>query len=73
MKNTIWKKTALSVIACLALVFALLPAAAMAEDTEAVCKRHGLVLRRIDAAEGYACSCCVPGEMAGEEIIIREI
>ena len=42
-------------------------------DTEAVCKRHGLVLRRIDAAEGYACSCCVPGEMAGEEIIIREI
>ena len=45
----------------------------LAEDTEAVCEKHGLMLRRIDVAEGYMCSCCVPGELAGEEIIIREI
>ncbi len=45
----------------------------LAEDTEALCEKHGLRLRRIDAAEGYMCSCCVPEELDVEEIIIREI
>ena len=47
--------------------------ALLGKNTAQVCRENSLMLRHVPAEEGYECACCVPGEWADDEILIREI